>query len=219
MRLHPRRGWLGRAVAADEIDVLLLQALLGALVVVEHRRVEVELDQVADLAECSLGVADEILEVDLVVVLDLRCHTAGLGDPLDPERGRLLVGLRPPVHPHVGEGDVAPVADDVDEARLGESALDPDHLLDVAGRLVAVARLALALGVFEVEGADHVGGVRLRDRCDALPKCVRVQVEVLPALRIDDDFGQLGGGHPVLLDAADQLGHPVRLARDRELGV
>ena len=76
--LHPRRGGLGGAVAADQVDVLLLQPLLRALVVVEHRRVEVELDDLAHLAERSLGVPDEVFEVDLVVVRDSSTPCAAL---------------------------------------------------------------------------------------------------------------------------------------------
>ena len=107
----------------------------------------------------------------------------------------------------------------MDEAGLGERALDPHHLLDVPGGLVAVARLALALGVGGVEGSDHIGGVGLRDRRDALAQVVGVEMELLPALRLDDELGELLGVLAVLLDAADQLRHPVRLAGDGEIRV
>ena len=198
---------------------LLAQALLRALVVVEHARVVVELDEVADPAQHALGVADEVLELDLHVVAHPRRLAAGRRDALDPELRRLLVGLGAPVHAQVRERDVTPVADDVDEARLREHPLQAQHLTHVPGGLVPVAGLALALRVQGVKGADRVGGVQVPQVAEALAERVGVEVEVGPALALDDEVRHLVGGHPALLELLDELRDPVRLAGDRQVRV
>ena len=58
-------------------------------------------------------------------------------------------------------GHVPAVPDHVDEPRLRQGSPQVIHLLDVLGRLVAVPRLALSLGV---EGVERAHGVRVGRR-------------------------------------------------------
>ena len=67
------RRWLsslaaawGEAVLARQLARLLREPLLGALVVVEHHGVEVELDEVTDAPQHALRVGDQVLELDLL---------------------------------------------------------------------------------------------------------------------------------------------------------
>ena len=78
---------LGTPLARGERPGHLLQALLGPLVVGEHRRVVVELDQLADAAEDALGVLDQVLVPDLEIAVDLGRVIARLQDPLAPSAG------------------------------------------------------------------------------------------------------------------------------------
>ena len=64
-------GAVRTALAGRKVAGHLLEALSGALVVVEHRRVVVELDELAYPPQRRLGVGHEVLVADLdVVVVD-----------------------------------------------------------------------------------------------------------------------------------------------------
>ncbi len=168
VRLHSLLARQRPARAALALPVHLLQPLGGALVVVEHDRVPVELDELADAAQRRLGVPHEVLVADL--------HVAPL-HLLDPPRAEdpVAPALRHPLRGHglraaqldqpaVGrERHVAAIADHVDEARLGDRAPELGQRRDVARGLVAPPRLAGALGVEAVEGADRIGRVERLD--------------------------------------------------------
>ena len=89
---------------------------------------------------------------------------------LDPLRRRRLDVARPPAHLAQRQGDVAAVADQVDEVRLGQRALDPLRLPGVGRGLVAPAGLALLSGIGLVERA---GGVARGQRIVLAPSGAR----------------------------------------------
>ena len=154
----------------------LREALRRALVVVEHRRVELKLDELADLSKDGRGIGDQVLVAKLEVVRDLVALGTGALDPALPRlglvagRGRLAAALDRPGT--AGDRDVPPVADQVDEPRLvAEHSADLGDRLDVDGRLVAPARLFMRRGVRGVEGADCAG--RIAGRPKAGSRCER----------------------------------------------
>src|SRR3954452_25026399 len=69
MRLHPLLPGERAPGAALALAVHLLQALCRSLVVVEHGRVEVEIDELAHAPQRRLGVEDDVLVADLEVAV------------------------------------------------------------------------------------------------------------------------------------------------------
>src|SRR6185436_18583370 len=139
---------LGRPLAVvGQLALHLLEPVGGALVVVEESVVPGELEELTDPLEGRAGVEDQVLVADLLVVGEVPCLLAGAGDPPHPALGdpadRML--LDGPVTDR--EGDVATVADDVDEARLRQRPLDLPHALDVDRGLLTPAGLAGPLGI------------------------------------------------------------------------
>ena len=126
--------------------------------IAQHRVVPAEVDEVRDPPKRRLGLEDQVLVADLDVVAELLRLAAGLADPPLPKTrhpGRVLL-LAHPVPDR--QRDVAAVADHVDEVGLGHRALEPAHLANVDRRLVAPARLVVALGVEGEEVAQRVPG-------------------------------------------------------------
>ncbi len=107
--------------------------------------VERHLDELADPPQLALGLEDEVLELHLDVVAEVGRLGAPAVDAAAPLLRRRLDRLRPPALLEDRERDVAAVADQVDESRLGQIALDLPHRLHVAGGLVAPAGAVLAL--------------------------------------------------------------------------
>ena len=82
-----RAARAGRSPSAGQVADLA-QPLAGALVVVEHRRVEVELDQLADPPQRRLGVGDQVLVAQLEVAAAQPPRLlAGALDPPPPALG------------------------------------------------------------------------------------------------------------------------------------
>ena len=169
-------------------------------------------------ASASVSAISVLVDDLRVVVRRVAAWCGPVLTALHPQLGRLGDGRGPEVERDEREGDVAAVADHVDEARLGQDALNRLGLADVAGRLVAPARLALLLGVEPVEGADRLGGGERLDRGARARALAGVEAEVAPAGMAGDDRGQLVGGHRPLDAAGDHVGDEVRLGRDRHLG-
>ncbi len=219
MRLLAMVGRAQRlALVAGQVAVHLREALLRVLVVAEHRVVPGQLEEIGDAAQLRLGVANELLVLDLDVVVELVAVGARALDLANPALGDGLHGrrvLEDPLEP--GERGVAPVADHVDEARLGDPALDLLHPLDVVRRLVAPARLALALCVELEEGADRRLRVDRVERAVAPQQLARVEVEVTPLAVPGDHAVGLLAGDALLPGGLDQRGDEVGLGRDREV--
>jgi hypothetical protein len=102
-----------------EIAGLLPQPILGALVIVEHRRLEGEVDELAHAPQRRLGVEDQVLEADLEIVVQPGRLLARSVDPPPPVLRRLRHRIRPPLEAEQRDRHVAPVADQMHEAGLG----------------------------------------------------------------------------------------------------
>ena len=221
VRLHPLLAGSQR-LAVDRLQVVrhLRHPLLGALVVREHHRVELELDEVADRAQRALGVEDQVLVAQLEVVVQLRARALGAADPAPPvprhPRHRRRVLERPLDARH---RDVATVTDQVDEARLGQRLLDRLHLVDVVRRLLAPARLALLLGVELVERAQDRSDLERLGGLEPASERLGVEVEVFPPPVLGEALEDALGRRLALAEHGDQVGDEVGLGRDRQLGV
>ena len=208
---------LGRGQVAGH---LIRQPIRRPLVVAEHRRVELELHELADPAQGPLWVGHQVLVARLHVVAYPAPVAAGDQDaalpPLCQHADRRRFLDRPRL---AREGRVAPVPDQVDEAGLGQEAVDLEHRLDVVRRLVAPAPLALLLGVELVKGAHQLACPRLREPTEPAAKLPPGQPEVAEAPVCDDQLG--GALHRGVVAAAlrDQVRDEVGLGRDRELRV
>ena len=189
--------------------------------VAEHPGVVGKLDELADPPQGCLGLADEVLVADLEVVVEIGRVQPRRLDPSPPAFGDLADRRLLAVERALGlaQGDVAAIADQVDEARLGQGALDPRHRSHVARRLVAPARLALLLGVEVVEDSDRVGGIERLDRLQALEQHRLVEAEVAPARVVGSRLDEPLAGRVVAPREADHLGDEVGLRRDRQLRV
>ena len=150
---------------------------------------------------------------------EVPCLLAGAGDPPHPALGdpvdRML--LDGPVADR--EGDVATVADDVDEARLRQRPLDLPHALDVDRGLLTPAGLAGPLGIGRVEGAQGIARVERLDRAEPLEQLILVEAEVTPLTLAGDRREQRLGGRVLRLGGLDQLRDEVGLRGDRQLRV
>jgi hypothetical protein len=145
--------------------VIFRGARVNRVVVLEHPRLEVEVEEIADAPQLHLGLEDEVLVAKLEVArapdppaqlggaLDFEPPLAGEGDDVS---GATEVEARPAPHLHEGEGRVAAVAHEVDVLRAGESPFEQAQALHVGGRLVAEAALALRVGVAPVDRLDRV---------------------------------------------------------------
>src|SRR5690606_19471405 len=113
----------------------------------------------------------------LEVVLDALRAPPGRLDARLPALGvladRRWIGRAAPA----GDRHVAAVADDVDEAGLGQGLRDAQQALAVTGRLVAPARLAETLGVGLVESAQSRAGIERLALAQALAQPAGVQAE------------------------------------------
>src|SRR5262249_14229365 len=92
-----------------------------ALIVAEHRGIELELDELTDAPQLRLRIGDQVLvaKLEIMAVEPARLR-AGVLDAAAPEGRRLRHRLvRPHAAPAPRERDVAPVSDQVDEAGLG----------------------------------------------------------------------------------------------------
>ncbi len=152
---------LGRdRAAAHRMEVAdhRLHPLLGAAVVVEHPAVPRQVDE----ARRSAAGAARARRPGPRTGPPCRCRGAAAAPgaahcpaprpTLPPPPGV----ARPPAHLAQRQGDVAAVADQMDEVRLGQGTLDPPRLPRVRRRLVAPAGLALLSGICLVE---RPGGV------------------------------------------------------------
>ena len=100
MDAHPLLGGNHLALArAGKVAGDLLQAVESAVVVVEHRRVPVELHELADAPQRRLGIADQVLVAQLGVVAHPRALLARDPDALRPPVGRLGHAARAEVQP------------------------------------------------------------------------------------------------------------------------
>ena len=207
----------GRLAAADlsagQITELA-QALLGPLVGAEHRRIPVQLDQLADPPQRRLGVAHQVLVSHLDAALEPGRLVAGLEHRVPPDAG---APSRPPaVADAGGERDVAAVADHVDEAGLGQQRADQPQRVHVPRGLVAPAGLALSLGVEPVEGAQGV-----RERHGGLPDPVGdrrlLQPEVAEPPLAGQRRGEARAVDGAIAEGLRQAGDEMRLRRDRQL--
>ena len=106
----------------------------------------------------------------------------------------------------------------MDEPGLGKRPRDPRHRAHVARRLVAPARLALALGVEVVEAADGVRGRQRPHLLGAGPELLLVEAEIAPAGVLGDRADQ-AAARVLVIGAPDHLGDEVGLGRDRQLRV
>src|SRR5436309_2587611 len=102
--------WVSGGIASSGWASSMKRSSVVPVVVVEHRRLEVELRELADPAQGRLGLENQVLVADLGVVPKARCLLACALDPLPPafrdpsRRGRVDGALA------AGEGHVAPVA-------------------------------------------------------------------------------------------------------------
>ena len=221
---------LALALLGRQRAVQLAQPLGRALVVVEHRRLEIQLDEPTDAPQRRLRVRDQVLVAQLDIVLHVRRLPARGLDPAPPlARPRLhrLLGRAGALAPAPArERHVAPVADEVDEPRLRQGPPDAPDRAQVVGGLVAPAALALRLRVELVEGSDR----RLRTGLPSPPghplrQLGLGEVKVGPAPPGRDLGRQLGTGGLAVVGAADlpraldHLWDEVGLGRDREVRV
>ena len=79
------------ALGAGEVAVHLREALLGALVVAQHRVVPGQLEELGDPPQLRLGVADQLLVLDLDVVQPGPVGARPL-DLADPALGDVSIG-------------------------------------------------------------------------------------------------------------------------------
>ncbi len=211
------------ARAARQLARLLLQPLLGPLVVAEHRRIEVELDELADPPQLPLGVEHEVLELDLHVVAEVGLLGAAAEHPAAPALGGGLDRLRAEALLEDRERDVAAVADQVDEARLRQVQLDLAHVLDVARRLVTPARRPAVLLAIDLEELAHRRGtVELAPRLEHAPALESSSGSIWKSPQRRCEVEHLD--HPlaacaVALPRLDQVGDEMRLRGDRDLGM
>src|SRR5688572_5427079 len=73
-----------------------------------------------------------------------------------PSDCRITDSVHTPRSIHIGESDVAPIADHVDEAGLRERSTEESHVTDMDRCLVTVSLLSLALGVGTEQRANRV---------------------------------------------------------------
>jgi hypothetical protein len=188
-------------------------------VVLEHRVVEGQLGELADLGEGRLRLEDQVLVADLEVVLEPGGVAARLRHLLLPASGHCGDGEVLDGAVQNRERDIAAVADHVDEAGLGEHPLDRPHPAHVARGLVAVSRFLLELGVELEEGADRGGRVERVEPHEAVTQGLLVEAEVPPLpVRSDHLDEGLDRGTLALFDL-DQVGDEVGLGRHRQLRV
>ena len=159
--------------------------VVGALVVAEHGRVEVRARSSSQIApQLRLGIGDEVLVAQLHVAAIERSRRllARILDPAPPEIRRLghrLVGAHPAGAPR--ERDVAAVANQVDEPRLGQHRGDRIH---VPSRTPASSHPTSACPGTRRRGRRTRAGPR-RGRCIGGParELVGVEAEVAPGPR------------------------------------
>ena len=111
---------------------------------------------------------------------------------------------------------IAPVAHEVDEARVGEEPFEHRQALHVHRRLVAPAALPVAGGVRLVDGGDRL--TQSHPRAQTGPHLVDGDVPVAqrrqPA-QVVGELADLDRGAVAVGELRDEVG----LVRDRELGV
>src|SRR5438105_910181 len=198
---------------------------LRTLGVQQHLRPEVELEERAHATELALGLLHEILVEELQVAVGAQPGSlrAADSDALRPElrEGRYPGGS--PGHLPDGERDVAAVTDQVDEPRLGEHRGELRDPHDEPRRLVAVARLALLLGVETERAADRLRPI---DRLDAVEAFADDPLVELPVP--ETNVRLQVGAEPIEVEPTIRDGtrlpvthrdREVRLRRDREVGM
>ena len=209
------RGEPGDLVGHDPAAVDALE--------VEHRRLEAQPEERAQLPDLALGVGDDVLvaHADHAVRVPLDGLAAGVDAPRPPLRGRPGV-VGPERHPLERERDVAAVAHEHHDARLRPDGEEVVDVVDVVRRLVRPAGLAELLRVGgerrlhgEAEPARRVGGERDGGRtAGQLPER---DLRVLPG-----EPGQLLRGLRVsraaLLPHRGEVREVHRLRRDRHVG-
>ena len=202
-----------------QVTVDLAKPLAGALVVGEHRGVEVQAHELADAAQLGLGIGDEVLVAQLHVAPGkLLPGALGGAHPLAPAAGVLLRVRMVRATLELRQADVPPVADEVHEVRLGQELGDPRYVQGVARALVAPARLVLARRVRGVERAHALGEVERLDRGEGRPHRVGVQPEVGPAPVGDQQLREsLAVG--ALVAGVQELRQELGLERHGELAV
>src|SRR5204863_10141315 len=130
-------GYLRPSATDLEVAGQRAHPLLGPLVVGEHRRLERKLDELADAADNRLGAGDQPLIATLGVASDAPRLAACAPDLRGPPNRRVLDCARPPADLEQRQGDIATVANDVDERGLRESSRDPLHRLQILRGLLA----------------------------------------------------------------------------------
>src|SRR6185437_5900212 len=119
---------------------------------VEHPRRILEAEKRADARQLDLGMQDQILVAELVVVRDRGAGGAADRDLLLPrgtERAVVLTRREPGLAPR--QHSVARIADHVHVVDLGHQRSELAHDEDVVGSLLARAALALRRGIHRVE--------------------------------------------------------------------
>ena len=88
MGLHPQLDAERRPLAVvGELALHLLEPLSGSLVIVENGVVPGQLVEVADVAEGRLGIEDQALVADLLVMGQAPCLLPRAGDAAHPSLG------------------------------------------------------------------------------------------------------------------------------------
>ncbi len=190
-------------------------------VVVEHRGVEVELDQLADAAQLGLGVGDEVLVAQLQVAA---------AEPLRLARGRpRCAGARgAPCRPSACRRPSRVAAATARRrARRGSGARSAPRRAarrsrSSSARRRASSRPSAACRRARRRARRRRAGPRPRrpssSRRDPLAKPALVEAEVAPGPRADDRSTNPSALAPASR-GLDQLRHEVGLGRDRQLGV
>lgn len=177
-----------------------------------QRLVVRQLDELADALQRLARVQDQRLVADLQVV-GVPQSRAPRTQNAPPPVGRLRLHLAPGREPHPAQRErhVAPVADEVDEARLGKHAPDGIHLQAVERRLVAPARLAEALRVQPVERPEPLRRGEGGDLPESAPERFQGNLEVGP-----DRRRFAAGGDGVEEPFAQPVPAPAQLRRERQ---
>ena len=107
------------------------------------------------MATVCFGLRDEVLVPNLQhPAWVARGRSAPLSDRGSPRASRRPGVVRPKGHAHDRQGDVTPVADEHDEARIRPCRRELVDVPDVGGCLVAPARRPLEVGVGDERRAD-----------------------------------------------------------------
>ena len=183
--LHPLLAGAGRlAVGRGQVAGHLRHPLGGMLVVGQHHRVPVELEELGDPPQVRLGVGDEVLVAQLEVVARPCGRGAGRGGSAAASVSATCDAgagsLSPSVRFQRESATSRPSRITWMNRASGIALSILHHVPDVGGRLLAVARLALALGVDRVEGAQRRAGARTVELLPAGEHLGRVDVEVAP---------------------------------------